>query len=165
MGYKKINGDLIYMARAGDFEVVAHGCNCFCTMDRGVSPLLAKYFKCDKYRMEQPKYKGDINKLGTIDFESYWLPRHTTYVDVINCYTQYEYGTDKQYLDYEALTLCMRKVNKVFAGKKIGVPRIGCGGGGGEWAKVDKIFEQELTDVDVTVVMHVTNAHRKRLTL
>lgn len=165
MPYKKVNGDFVYMARGGKFEVIAHGCNCFCNMNKGIAPLIAKYFRCDKYRLEQPKYKGDINKLGMIDFESFWIPRHTMYVDVINCYTQYEYGNDRVYLDYDALSLCLRKINKIFAGKNIGMPRIGCGGGGGEWAIVDKIIEKELTDLNVTVVMHVTNAHKKRLML
>lgn len=165
MKYKKINGDLIYMVRGGEFEVAAHGCNCFCNMNLGISPLFAKFFKCDKYKLEGSKYKGDVNKLGCIDFESFWLNRHNKYVDVVNVYTQYEYGSDRVYLDYEALTLGLRKINKTFAGKSIGLPRIGCGCGGGDWNTVDKIIEKELCDMDVTVVMHVTPNYKKHLTL
>ena len=159
--YKKIYGDLIYMARGGKFDVIAHGCNCFCSMNMGISPLFAKFFKCDTYKMEQPKFKGDVNKLGTIDFESFWLTRHNKYVDVINVYTQYEYGDDpkKVYIDYEALKLGLRKINKIFAGKSIGLPRIGCGGGRGEWKKIDRIIKKELRDMNVTVVS------RPRLTI
>ena len=165
MKYTKINDDLIYKARHGDFNVIAHGCNCFCTMNMGISPLFAKFFHCDKYKWEQPKYKGDINKLGSIDFESFWLSRHSQYVDVINIYTQYEYGSEKIYLDYEALILGLRKINKIFVGKHIGLPRIGCGCGGGDWNIVDKIIEKELCDMDVTVVMHVTPNYKQHLTL
>jgi hypothetical protein len=41
-------------------------------------------------------------------------------------------------LDYEALTLCMRKINYTFTGKHIGLPMIGCGLAGGDWNIVKK---------------------------
>jgi hypothetical protein len=30
-------------------------------------------------------------------------------------------------LDYEALALCLRKINHTFKGKHVGLPQIGCG--------------------------------------
>ena len=30
-------GDLIEMAVCGDFNLIAHGCNCFCTMGAGIA--------------------------------------------------------------------------------------------------------------------------------
>ena len=46
---------------------------------------------------------------------------------VINAYTQFKYGRNhadgvKNPLDYEALTLCMRKINHEFPGKKNWTP-------------------------------------------
>ena len=56
---------------------------------------------------------------------------------VVNSYTQYNYGknhTDgvSKPLDYEALTMCMRKINHTFKGKRIGLPQIGAGLAGGD---------------------------------
>jgi len=31
-----IPGDLIALAKAGEFEVIVHGCNCFCTIGAGI---------------------------------------------------------------------------------------------------------------------------------
>jgi O-acetyl-ADP-ribose deacetylase (regulator of RNase III) len=57
-------------------------------------------------------------------------------------------------LDYEALTLCLRKINKIFSGKKIGLPQIGSGLAGGNWNRIQSIIQQELRDCDVTVVIY-----------
>ena len=37
MNYKEIEGNLISLALAGNFDVIAHGCNCFCTMQSGIA--------------------------------------------------------------------------------------------------------------------------------
>lgn len=165
MKYQKLNGNLIDKARASEFDVIAHGCNCFCTMNSGVSALMVKYFRCDTYKMEQPKFKGDINKLGTIDFDSFYLTKRRKYIDVVNAYTQYEYGDGKQYIDYEALALCLRKINIIFRGKHIGLPRIGCGCGGGDWSIVNGIMKRELTNMDVTIVMYAPAGYKQTLNL
>lgn len=65
---------------------------------------------------------------------------------VINAYTQYDYGTDKINLDYDALRLCLRKINMLCDGLDIGLPKIGCGLAGGDWNIVSKIIEEELQD-------------------
>jgi O-acetyl-ADP-ribose deacetylase (regulator of RNase III) len=55
-------------------------------------------------------------------------------------------------LDYEALTLGLRKMNFLFAGKKIGLPKIGAGLAGGDWSRIKEIIQTELNDCDVTVI-------------
>ena len=69
MSYKEIHGDLIQLANEFIFDVVTHGCNCHCTMGAGIAPQMAKAFGCDDFKMEDEEYKGDINKLGTIDYD------------------------------------------------------------------------------------------------
>ena len=83
----------------------------------------------------------------------------TIKLTVVNSYTQYKYGKNhsdgvQRPLDYEALTLCMRKINETFKGKHIGLPKIGCGLAGGSWDMVKKIIQKELCDCDVTVVIY-----------
>lgn len=169
--YKEITGDLIELSNKGEFDVVVHGCNCFCVMGAGIAPLMAKNFGCDKFKLEDSEFKGDINKLGNIDFRLLWFEdnnRYTPYPDedgkftthsmyVVNAYTQYSYGKNRingieNPLSYEALSLCMTKINKTFNGKKIGLPMIGCGLAGGDWSIVSSIIKRELKDCDVTIV-------------
>ena len=169
MRYKIIKGDLISLSLKGEFDVIVHGVNCFCTQKSGLAPQMVKAFGTDKFSKEQPLLKGDINKLGDIEYKYYDLENNKAIpipifvyqskydLTVINAYTQFNYGknhsdgVDKP-LDYEALTLCMRKINRIFAGKKIGMPKIGCGLAGGDWNTVEKIIKTELKNCNVTIV-------------
>jgi len=184
MKYEEIEGDLISLARQGKFDVIAHGCNCFCTMGAGIAPQMQNAFGVNTltaiYTLEDKKYKGDINKLGQIQY-------HTIkYIDgkelksslsIVNAYTQFMYGTNhtdgvSKPLDYEALTLCLRKINHIFKGKHIGLPLIGCHLAGGIWdytklsiddkeyhyyiagwkKDVKTIIKEQLKDMNVTIV-------------
>ena len=170
--YKEVEGNLIYLSREGLFDVVTHGCNCLNQMGAGIAPQMALEFGCHMFEMEGKQYRGDINKLGTIDYQGLWYEDNdhwTKYPDengkfathelfVVNSYTQYNYGknhTDgvSKPLDYEALTMCMRKINHTFKGKRIGLPQIGAGLAGGDWNRIKKIIQTELKDCDVTVVI------------
>lgn len=168
MKYQEVEGDLIRLAKEGAFDVITHGCNCFCNMGAGIAPQMAKAFGTDRFKMEYPGSKGEITKLGQIDYEllhfSGWDRVFVKYPDqgdtilyslyVINSYTQYNYGkiAIAKPIDYEALTLCLRKINHLFIGKHIGLPLIGCGLAGGDWNKVKVIIRKELKDMNVTVV-------------
>ena len=140
--YREVEGDLIKMAINGDFDVITMGCNCFCTMGAGIAPQMAKAFGCDKYPLEGELYRGNTNKLGQIDYDWFNTSLDSTILRkplyVINSYTQFHYGKNhldgvSKPLDYEALTLCLRKINHVFKGKHIGLPAIGAGLAGGIW--------------------------------
>ena len=166
--YKEVDGDLIKLALEGEFDVIAHGCNCFCTMGAGIAPKMAQAFGCDRFMLEGPSYRGDMNKLGSIDAQKRsidiftpgsltTLPRTKT-ITVVNAYTQYGFGKNhpgvySNPIDYEALTLCMRKMNHIFKGQHIGVPQIGCGLAGGDWNIVKNIIQTELIDCNVTIVI------------
>jgi O-acetyl-ADP-ribose deacetylase (regulator of RNase III) len=161
--YSEIEGDLIELAKEGKFEVIAHGCNCHSTMGAGIAPQMAKAFGCDRFDMEL--YSSDINKLGNIDYETVALGekvifsldfaknnRNEPELTIINAYTQYNLGYRS--IDYEALILCLRKINVVFMGKHIGLPQIGCGLAGGDWKIVRGIIQRELKDCKVTIVIY-----------
>lgn len=155
MSYKEVDGDLVKLALEGKFDVVAHGCNCQCTMGAGIAPQMAKAFGVDKYQMEQPKYKGNMNKLGTIEWRAH-NPNGNNII-VVNAYTQFNYGRnhadgDKKPVDYDAITMVMRKMNHVFKGKHIGLPRLGAGLAGGDWNIIKGIIQKELKDCNVTII-------------
>jgi len=156
--YKEIQGDLIELAKQGMFDVITHGCNCMCTMGAGIAPQMAKAFACHAYPLEELSTKGDINKLGQIDYKYYNLyefedsPKKI--LAVVNSYTQYSPAPWLKPLDYEALTLCLRKINHVFRGKHVGLPQIGAGLAGGDWDRIKQIIQTELKDCEVTVVIY-----------
>lgn len=119
--YKEVKGDLILLGLGGKFDVIAQGNNCFCTQAAGLAPQMVAAFGTDKYEMENPKYKGDINKLGTIDYES-CIVKDDKELVVINCYSQFGLGINHAEgqvapLDYAALELCLKKINHIFKGK------------------------------------------------
>lgn len=146
--YKEVKGDLIELALADSFEVIAHGCNCFCVQKSGLAPQMVRAFSTDKFLMEQPHRVGDITKLGNIDYQD----RDGLFV--VNCYTQFSYDVSIKPLDYEALTLCLRKMNIVFKHAHIGLPMIGCHLAGGDWNRVKEIIKTELKDCEVTIVIY-----------
>jgi O-acetyl-ADP-ribose deacetylase (regulator of RNase III) len=165
MGYKEVNGDLIKLALEGNFDAITHGANCFCTMKAGIAPQMAKAFGCDKFPMEGQQHRGDYNKLGQIDWRINTYTGGTTEFDffefdlaVVNSYTQYGFGLNHEGgtarpLDYDALRLCMRKINHQFKGRHVGLPGlIGCGLAGGNENLVKSIIKEELKDCKVTIV-------------
>lgn len=191
MKFETIKGDLIELAKQGKFDVITHGCNCFCTMGAGIAVPMSKEFGCNRFPLEQRtemvEYPdgagdfeyfeedtgnyGDINKLGQIDYETvpislrlghriggYSLPKPDDIIEVVvvNSYTQYSPGSALPGfnipLDYQALALCMRKINYTFKGKHIGLPKIGAGLAGGDWERIETIIQSELKDCDVTIV-------------
>jgi len=159
-----IKGNLISLALEGRFDVIGHGCNCFCKMKRGIAPQMVKAFGCDSFELEHKNRVGDINKLGGIDYVGFHLKNgvatETLYVEhgeliVVNMYTQYHWVEPSRFdipLDYAALELCLLKMNHVFKGKHIGLPRIGCGLAGGNWTQVLVMIYGILTDCKVTIV-------------
>ena len=177
--YREVSGDLIRLAINGEFDVITHGCNCFCQMGAGIAPQMAKAFNANMFPLEAEVYKGDVNKMDQIDcgttyvqngavlralpFEAYGnhvLDNPNAHIlNVVNSYTQYGFGrnhaggTDIP-LDYEALTTCLRKINHRFKGQHVGIPQIGCGLAGGNWERVNYIIRDTLVGCDVTIVIY-----------
>jgi len=163
--YKEIEGDLIQLAKQAKFDVIAHGCNCMSNMGAGIAVPMALTFGCNRFEME--RWGRTIQKLGCIDFQTFVLGENAMWnlengknhkdepeLIVVNAYTQVFPRADLKPLDYEALTLCMRKMNVVFRGKHIGLPKIGAGLAGGDWERIKTIIQTELKDCDITVVIY-----------
>ena len=147
---KEIDGDLITLAQQGKFDVIAHGCNCFCKMGSGIAPQIKAAFP-EAWEADQKTSTGDIGKLGTYTFGYHTLENNYV-LTIVNAYTQYFYDARTKPLDYEALTLCMRKINHEFARLSIGLPKIGAGLAGGDWNRIKKIIETELYTMLVTII-------------
>jgi O-acetyl-ADP-ribose deacetylase (regulator of RNase III) len=147
---KEVYGNLITMALEGDFDIIIQGCNCFNTFGRGLAKEIRERLP-KAYAADCKTKKGDMNKLGNYSTCVINTEGGDDFM-VINCYTQYMYSNSEPQIDYEALTLCLRKINNEFKGAKIGVPLIGAGLAGGDWFKISEIIDRELKDLDVTIV-------------
>jgi O-acetyl-ADP-ribose deacetylase (regulator of RNase III) len=178
MKYQEIIGNLIELSLSGSFDVIAQGNNCQNAQGAGIAPQFVKAFGTDRFELEHNNFKGDVNKLGNIDYElrniknpkSKVFPKMEGFIKgedffVVNCYTQFMYSTNhtdgvSKPLDYEALTLCLRKINHIFKDKHIGLPGfIGGGLAGGNIDIIRSIIQKELKDMDVTIVFLEQNKH------
>lgn len=147
---KTIYGNLISLARAGQFDVIVHGCNCFCKMGAGIAKSIKESFP-QAYAADCETRYGDRVKLGSFS-EAYIaeLPHAFT---VVNAYTQYRYGRNGLFADYEAIGRAFRRIKERFAGARIGYPLIGDGLAGGDWNKISTIIDTELAGEDHTLVI------------
>ena len=59
-------------------------------------------------------------------------------------------------LDYQALTVCLRKVAEaaMLTTSSVHMPRIGCGLAGGQWDLVEALIKRELTGLGVSVTVY-----------
>lgn len=152
-------GDLILAAKAGEVDIIAHGCNCFNTMESGIAPLIAHAFQ-EAYVADQLTSKGDEGKLG-----SYTRARCEDGLIVFNLYTQYDFRgryEGKREFNYEAADSAFRKLREwadeqmdFFGDSKedlrFGFPKIGAGLAKGDWEIISGIIEKHLGDFDVTI--------------
>jgi len=147
---KTIRGDLIDLALEGRFEVIIHGCNCFCAMDAGIAKTIKKVFP-KAYEVDCKTKKGARQKLGTISSAEILQKQNT--ITVVNGYTQYNWNGEGVLADYNAIRSVMIKVRKLFGGKSIGYPRIGAGLAKGDWKIISQIIEEELSNENHTLVV------------
>ena len=146
---KYIDGDLVKEAEL--FDVIAHCCNCFCTMGAGIAPQIKAKFP-EAYIVDCTTERGDESKLGTITFTEDTIPI------VVNLYGQYDY-TGRRHgemdLDYDALRSALRAMKEEFSGLLFGLPKIGAGLAGGDWDVIEAIIAEELEGERVMIVNYI----------
>jgi O-acetyl-ADP-ribose deacetylase (regulator of RNase III) len=147
----QVEGDLIDLALTGHFDVIIHGCNCFCAMDAGIAHAIQQEFP-EAYAADLVTIKGDRTKLG--DFTSATVTRAHHTITIINGYTQFHYRGGTVLVDYDAVRALFGKVKLRYGGKKIGYPKIGAGLAGGDWLRIAKIIEEELAGENHTLVIY-----------
>ncbi|GBG14252.1 DNA gyrase subunit B [Novimethylophilus kurashikiensis] len=146
---KSITGNLIKLAKAGHFDVIVHGCNCFCTMGKGIAKSIKDEFPLAYEADCQTKY-GDRNKLGT--FTQAFIAERPFAFTVVNAYTQFDYrGANNA--DYAAIRKAFRAIKGSFPNARIGYPMIGAGLAQGDWSVISGIIDEELAGEDHTLVV------------
>lgn len=146
---KKIQGDLLKLAPAGEFDVIVHGCNCQCTMGAGIAKSIKSLFP-EAYEADCQTKKGDREKLGTISQAS--VVRDGIKLTIVNAYTQFQWRGPGVKADYNAIRSAMRAIKNEFTGQRIGYPLIGAGLAGGDWSIIEEIINEELVGENHTLV-------------
>lgn len=146
-----IEGDLIALALAGRFDVIVHGCNCFCTMGAGIARVVQDEFP-EAYAADLVTVKGDRNKLGDYSFAEVKREQHE--ITIVNGYTQFHYQGDTVLVDYDAVEKLFTKIKQQFTGKRIGYPKIGAGLAGGDWDRTSRIIDDKLAGEDHHLVLY-----------
>ena len=143
-------GDLIAAAKNGEVNVIAHQCNCMINMGAGIAPQIKKSFP-EAWYADSMTVKGDHSKLGTFTVAT------SGNVRVYNLYGQHHWKKNPNQIntDYQALTASLLRMaddlKSLNTEIKIGLPKIGCGLGGGDWQIVSEIIQETLADYDVTI--------------
>ncbi|SDP47033.1 macro domain-containing protein [Desulforhopalus singaporensis] len=145
-----IEGDLIKLALDGTFDVIVHGCNCFCSMGAGIAYVIQQEFP-EAYAADLVTTKGDRTKLG--DYSYATVERNEHQITIVNGYTQFHYQGESVLVDYDAVELLFYRIKKDFKGKRIGYPKIGAGLAGGDWQKISEIIDRQLSGETHTLVI------------
>jgi len=146
---KTVKGDLIKLAIKGEFDIIIHGCNCFCTMGAGTAKAIKAEFP-EAFKADQGTEKGDKSKLGSFTHATTVRNGHS--ITVINAYTQFNYRGKGLKADYDAIRDVFKELKSQFAGKRFGFPLIGAGLAGGDWEIISEIISEELQGEDFTLV-------------
>lgn len=145
-GINYIVGDLIRLAQEGEFSIIAHQANCYRLMGAGVAAHIAREFPSAMLAdFMDERTKED--RLG--DFS---MATHGG-LTVYNLYGQMLPGpnTDTRALHMALLAMRNDILNRNVHDIRIGVPMLGCGIGGGNWAVISKIIVRVFEPFDWSV--------------
>lgn len=151
MAMKEQAGEIISLALQGRFDVLVHGCNCFCSMGAGVARLIQEEFP-EAYAADLVTSKGDRRKLGNYSHATVKRGHYT--LTIVNAYTQFHFQGEPCLVDYQAIRKVFAKIREDFTGKRIAFPKIGAGLGGGDWQKIASIIGEELAGEDSTLIVY-----------
>lgn len=151
---------------AASSDVIIHGCNARGKYGKGFAYAVREVHP-EAFRA----YEEAHQTTGLIPGSVIWAQAGRRVIG--NCITQPTYANDgNQHISYDALRACLATVN---AAAKIGVPgtsaadgfrkvwlpMIGADLGGGDWAVIARIIDEELTDVEP--VVHYLRKDRHRI--
>jgi O-acetyl-ADP-ribose deacetylase (regulator of RNase III) len=130
-------------------NVIAHGVNCKGAFGAGIAGQIRKL-----YPIVADSYLGKYNKQGWNLGDVQFVTVQANFF-IANCATQYDFGSEGIYVNYNALHKCLSKVLKFCKDGQysLALPRIGAGLAGGNWKIIKGILEEaaEGHPYDITV--------------
>lgn len=137
---KHNKGNLLDLAEAGEFDVVVHGCNCFCKMGGGIAKEIRERYP-EVAAVDTVTSCGDYYKLGNWTTENVIRKNGSVDFHVINAYTQYNMSTGEDVFEYAAFELILQKLSHLYGTKRFGFPYIGMGLAGGNKERIMAMLE------------------------
>lgn len=139
-------GCLIEAVKNGEVGVYAHQANCMSVFGAGIAPHLGNNFP-ELLHEDATCPVWPEERLGGVTHTDLDSPPIG-----FNLYGQLFPGRNT---DYEALSSALGVMNSILkqTDKRhtVGIPKIGCGIGGGDWSVVSLLIKKQLTDVDPVV--------------
>lgn len=145
-----VRGDLLLLTEQGHFDVLVHGCNCFCTMGAGIAKQIKSRYP-DAWDADLSTKNGDRQKLGSFSAAELTLDNHS--FSVVNAYTQYHWRGRGMKADYDAIARVFRAIAERYSGQHIAYPKIGAGLAGGDWNVIETIIDEALLGEQHTLVV------------
>jgi O-acetyl-ADP-ribose deacetylase (regulator of RNase III) len=127
------------MADSGHFDIIVHGCNCFCVMGAGIAAQIKDRYP-EAYAVDCETKSGDKDKLGT-----YTYAQTSRGPIVINAYTQYStngHGPSQDLFDYAGFETILAALAHNAGDLRYGFPYIGMGLAGGDPEKIVNLLEK-----------------------
>lgn len=145
---KKVKGNLLDLADAGEFDIIVQGCNCFNTMGSGLAPQIAKRYPAAE-EVDSATIRGNIGKLGnfTMAWSSPYDSRKPSFT-IVNAYTQY--ATSRQgedVFEYDSFAVILRKLAHEYGSSRFGFPYIGMGLAGGDKKRIMAMLENFAKEI------------------
>lgn len=139
-------GDLLECSE----NIIVHGCNAQGVMGSGVAAQIRK-----KYPNAARTYFSMRNN-GYMQLGAWSRSEEECGKTIINAITQEFYGRNPHivYANYGAIAHVFMNINKwckMWGFKSIAMPKIGAGLANGDWNIIEKIIEEECTDVQPVV--------------
>lgn len=130
-------GNLLDLADQGEFDLIIHGCNCFCVMGAGVALQIANRYP-DAKLADDHTVKGDPGKLG-----SYTHALSGSLI-IVNLYTQFSMALaqGQDVFEYRAFERGLNKIAERWGHLRIGLPMIGMGLAGGDPERIVTALEE-----------------------
>jgi O-acetyl-ADP-ribose deacetylase (regulator of RNase III) len=136
---------------------IAHGVNCQGVAKSGVAGAIRKqypnaYTSYDHMCKFSRRYNNRSSILGNI---TTYQPIKGNITDIVHIFTQDYFGEDSErYVSYSALArgLGLLELRLMQHGiTVVGIPKIGCGLGGGNWNFVKDIIDDSTPNIDVII--------------
>ncbi len=147
-------GNIIDLAKEGQYDAIAHGCNCFCAFGAGLALQIAKHFPAAA-AADQKSRRGDYSKMGSLTSVSVDVPQRK--LRIFNLYTQYFWGhprppEDSREVRYRAIENSLRMMKEAIEPEAVvALPKIGAGLAGGEWDVIEKLIERTIPSAHIVI--------------
>jgi O-acetyl-ADP-ribose deacetylase (regulator of RNase III) len=158
-----VNGNLLDLFDRGTFNGIVQGCNCHHMMGAGIAGQIAgKYPAAVHADRATPIGSMKLGKYSMADIPGKGI--------LVNMYTQDQGGREKQAtlaysiargftaLNYDCMRLFSDFGVQTNRRTLIGIPLIGAGIAGGDWAIHEAIINAVTPDIDIVVVKFVPAA-------